>query len=165
MNEVWKPIKSLDEKYLASSNGRIKSVERQVSIGINKRTVKERILKPINTKNGYVVVNLTYPKRRQHLVHRLIAEAFLGIADGMVVNHKDLNKENNSISNLEVVTQKQNIEHSCENGVNGRLVLNLESGIYYNTIKEAAESFGMSDDALGKRLRETVKNNTPFIFV
>ena len=165
MSEVWKPIKSLDGKYLASSDGRIKSVEREVTIGSNKRTVKEHTLKPIKTKTGYVVVNLTYPSRRQHLVHRLIAEAFLGIADGMVVNHKDLNKENNSISNLEVVTQKQNIDHSCENGVNGRLVLNLESGIYYNTIKEAAESFGMSDDSLGRRLREKVKNNTPFIFV
>jgi hypothetical protein len=164
MMEIWNPIKSLNSKYLASNEGNIKSVEREVNIGSNKRTVKEHILCPIKRKNGYMVVNLTHPTRKQHLVHRLIAEAFLGIEDGMVVNHKDLNKQNNAISNLEVVTQKQNIDHSCENGVNGRLVLNLQNGVYHNTIKEAAESFGMSCDSLGRRLRGNIKNNTPFTF-
>jgi len=45
-------------------------------------------------------------------VHRLVVESFIGpIADGLEVNHKDLNKHNNNVSNLEIVTRRQNIIH------------------------------------------------------
>jgi hypothetical protein len=165
MDETWISVKFSNGRYAVSNLGRIKSIERVVSIGSNNRLIKETIIKPIKTKSGYMVVNLTYPSRKQHLIHRIVADAFIGISEGLVVNHLDLNKENNSTQNLEVVTQKRNIEHSCENEVNGRMVLNKLNGIYYFTIKDAAESIGLDEDYLGKRLRGAVYNNTYFSFV
>jgi len=71
--------------------------------------------------NGYVNVKLLSPSHDgssiQRGVHRVVAEAFLGpCPDGWEVNHKDLNKENNRLENLEFMTRKQNARHAYENG-------------------------------------------------
>lgn len=162
--ENWKPISNLDNRYFVSDLGRVKSATRVVSIGSNKREIKEKILSPIKGSGGYMSVNITYPKRRQYLIHRLVAETFIGIPEGMVVNHIDLNKSNNALANLEVVTQKQNIDHSCVNEANGRIVLNTINGFFYYTVKDAAEAIGMSDSALNKRLLGKIKNDTPYVY-
>lgn len=162
--ENWKPITHLNGLYLVSDLGRVKSLSRIVSIGTNKREIKEKILNPIKGSGGYLSINITTPKRKQYLVHRLVAEAFIGIPNGMVVNHIDLDKSNNALSNLEVVTQKQNINHSCENEVNGRIVVNTINGFFYYTVKEAAQAMGVSPSSLNKKLLGRVKNNTPYIY-
>jgi hypothetical protein len=52
------------------------------------------------------------------MVHRLVVMAFIGpIPDGLQVNHKDGNKTNNSISNLEIVTQAENMRHAVLHGL------------------------------------------------
>jgi hypothetical protein len=49
-------------------------------------------------------------------VHRLVAEHFIGnIGKGLEVNHKDLNKHNNHIDNLEIVTRRENLIHYYAN--------------------------------------------------
>lgn len=63
---------------------------------------------------------------------------------------------------IEVVTQFENIKHSCENEVNGRLVINTLNGIFYHTIVEAANAANMSVTAFGKRLSGSINNNTPY---
>lgn len=50
-------------------------------------------------------------------VHQLVARVFLGASNGLCVNHKDGNKKNNHISNLEYVTQKENIHHAWKMGL------------------------------------------------
>jgi hypothetical protein len=162
--ENWVDIPGLNGFYQASDAGRIRSVERKVRIGGHHRIIKESIVNPFKCSNGYMAVNLTYPVRKQHLVHRLIVSAFFGLKDGLVVNHKDLDKSNNSVSNLEQITQKENIMHSCMNDRNGRIVLNTSTGIYYYTIKEAAESCGMSETSLGKSISGRTKVKTNFIY-
>lgn len=80
---------------------------------------KERVLKPNPNLKGYLQVGLTlngkkYPKR----VHRLVAEAFIPNPHNLPqINHKDGNKLNNSVSNLEWCTNRENIKHSWDNGM------------------------------------------------
>lgn len=64
---------------------------------------------------GYVRVLI---KDKKRMVHRLVAKAFLPPPmEGCVINHKDANKQNNAVSNLEWVTQKENIAHSWRLGL------------------------------------------------
>jgi hypothetical protein len=69
--------------------------------------------------NGYLTVNLWHAgKRATAYVHRLVAQAFIGpIADGMTVNHKDGDKANPALSNLEIVTHAQNMAHASRTGL------------------------------------------------
>ena len=78
---------------------------------------KLRLLKPRTHPSGYLYAGLfkgvgSSKQRLWRRVHRLVVETFIGpIADGLEVNHKDLNKHNNNVSNLEIVTRRQNIIH------------------------------------------------------
>jgi len=78
---------------------------------------KLRILKPRTHPSGYLYAGLfkgvgSSKQRLWRRVHRLVVESYIGpIADGLEVNHKDLNKHNNNVSNLEIVTRRQNIIH------------------------------------------------------
>ena len=65
------------------------------------------------TNNGYLQVKL---QGRTHKVHRLVALTYLGPANGLEVNHKDLDRSNNHVNNLEYVSHTQNIRHSVEQG-------------------------------------------------
>ena len=112
--EIWKDIKGYEGVYQVSNLGNVKSLSREVKIGKNKRYIGEKVLTPIKKRNGYYCVNFTYNERKQYLVHRLVAEAFYGINIDLVVNHKDFNKQNNRLNNLEFCTQKENIYHSCK---------------------------------------------------
>ncbi len=111
MREIWKPISY--GYYEASNLGRIRrSVE-------GKRTFVGKVLKiQHSTRYPHVILSLGDRRLKQVSVHRLIADAFLGPCPvGMVVNHKDLNKTNNSETNLEYVTPKRNGEHARQHGV------------------------------------------------
>lgn len=78
---------------------------------------KLRLLKPRTHPSGYLYAGLfkgvgSSKQRLWRRVHRLVVESFIGpIADGLEVNHKDLNKHNNNVDNLEIVTRRQNIIH------------------------------------------------------
>ena len=148
--EYWEKIPNLNN-YYASNLGRIKSIKRYVNIDKKERLIKEKILKPIQKKAGYLVVNITLPKRKQYLVHRLIALTFLGDSD-LHVNHIDLDKTNNKVLNLEWVTPKENILHSIKEGVNGQMLLNVDTGIFFDTYIEAAKSFSIGLNRFYKRM-------------
>ena len=106
--EVWKPIPSTNGKYEASSYGRIRNTKTQ------------KVLKVQENKHGYYILTLRIiPKVQSNArVHRLVAEAFLGeCPEGYVVNHKDGNKYNNNIENLEYVTSSENNYHAIRTGL------------------------------------------------
>lgn len=103
--DLWKDIPNFEGLYQASTNGKIRSL------------YKDKILKQEISKNGYCKIMLCKDKKRKLFsVHRLIAKTFLNDYDNnLQVNHKDGNKQNNHIENLEMVTAKENIRHSFKN--------------------------------------------------
>lgn len=78
-----------------------------------------KYLKKSKSKTGYLVVNIrNNGTRAPAYIHRLVAEAFIENPDKKAeVNHKDGNKQNNKVENLEWVTNKENIRHSVDFGL------------------------------------------------
>jgi hypothetical protein len=76
-------------------------------------TFPEKILSPYIHDKKYYRITLPYKGKHKHFkVHRLVAQAFLPNPENKTqVNHKDLNKLNNHLDNLEWVTGEENIEH------------------------------------------------------
>lgn len=100
MQEIWVEIPNYSGIYSVSNQGRVMSHERVDELG---RKKKERILKPSKSKNGYLKVSLhKNGKVEFKSIHRLVAESFLDNDRNLpCVNHKDENKENNAVLNLE----------------------------------------------------------------
>ena len=120
MTEIWKDIKDYENLYQISNLGRVKSLERKVKNKNGYKVIKEKILKNYIHNTGYYAVNL----RKQckidiRLIHRLVAEYFIDNPKMYpIVNHKDGNKLNNNIKNLEWCTYKHNINEAYRLGLN-----------------------------------------------
>lgn len=109
MNEIWKDILGFEGKYQVSNLGRVKSLERLDPIG---RKIGGIILKQKPEKHGYCVVKLhANGTGKTTKVHKLVAIHFLDHTPcgwNLVVNHKDFNRTNNNVDNLEIVTNREN---------------------------------------------------------
>ena len=99
-----------------------------------------KLLKGSPDKHGYCIVCLSHNKKvHVKSVHRLIAETFIPNPENKPqVNHKDLNKQNNYVGNLEWVTAKENTQHAIKNGV----IRGFKKGEYKNT-KEMCKQISM----------------------
>jgi len=127
MLEIWRDIKNYEGIYEVSNLGRIKSISRNGTIKEN------RILKP-NKVMGYSQVGLQkYGTRKYKKIHRLVAEAFIPNPENKKeVNHKDGNKTNNCVDNLEWVTTSENQLHSyyeLKNNIKSVIQLSLNNEI------------------------------------
>lgn len=118
MTERWKEIKDYEGKYEVSDFGRIRSLSRSLPTNYN-QVIPERILKPVFHTLGYCSVLLQVDglvKRAN--IHRLVALAFIPNPENKPqVNHKDGNKANNQVSNLEWVTHRENMKHAYDTGL------------------------------------------------
>ena len=110
---MWRKVYGFDD-YLCNEQGEIYSLKRN------------RILKGRSMKGYRRVVLMKNGKQIDALVHRLIAQTFIpNPKNKPEVNHKDGNKENNSVFNLEWCTQKENVHHAMKTGLkNDRKVSN-----------------------------------------
>lgn len=111
--EIWKPIINFEGRYFISNNGNIKSIKQ-----LKNKTLIERIKKPLLDKHtGYLKTQLLKNgKYYNFFIHRLIAEYFILNPNAYeIVHHKDGNKINNYISNLEWTTRKNNRIYSIIN--------------------------------------------------
>lgn len=153
--EQWKDINGY-ENYQVSSYGRIRSKNRILSQkghkNIYNRKLDGRILKQRKQNGGYCVVWLSKDgKTKAVTVHRLVACAFLGEKD-LDVNHKDGNKENNNIENLEWVTRSRNITHAyrvLKRKKNSKKIMCVETGEIFNSIKEASQTKNINHVSIG----------------
>ena len=124
IEEIWKPIKGYEGYYEVSNMGRVRSVERKVYISGGTaagkyRTVPSIIRKP-NIMKGYYCIALIIDNHcKVFRIHRLVAEAFISEqpTPEHQINHKDGNKANNCVDNLEWVTPAQNTHHAYEHGL------------------------------------------------
>ena len=117
MEEIWKDVVNFKGYYIVSNIGNVKSVDRYVE-GKNRslRFQKGISMNIQENKKGYLVVILhKHGLHYQKLVHRLVAEAFIeNPYDLPQVNHKDANKHNNCVENLEWITNYDNMQHAIE---------------------------------------------------
>lgn len=152
MQEIWKPIPGYEGYYEASSLGRIRSVDRYTHNGWGSYTYhKSQLMKCRIVSNGYAHVKLTKNgQRSEPLVHRIIAVVFLPNPFNLPqINHRDGNKANNAVSNLEWCTGSDNQLHSrrilkrvC--GKKRKPVICLETGIRYETAHHAARDMRLN---------------------
>lgn len=112
-NEIWKPIKGYENSYEISSLGNVKSLTRFVKgIKYGKHyefPIEEHPLKQSMNYKGYLRVFLSKNgKRKQFLVHRLVAQNFIGDITNKEIDHINTIKADNRVENLRIVTSKEN---------------------------------------------------------
>lgn len=121
MSEEWKPVVGFEGVYEVSNLGRVRSLDRvyyQTSRGgcFHPHKRKGQLLRPGLTSVGYPSVVLGR-KRGTFLVHRLVAEAFIGpCPEGCEVRHKDGTRNNNTADNIEYGTRKENMADARRHG-------------------------------------------------
>ena len=119
MTEIWKDIQGYEGFYQISNLGNVKSLERVVDKGngiLQHR--KERIMNKRESVDGYYVAKLNVNKKSKSIaIHILVARHFIDNPNNYPeVNHKDCNRKNNQVDNLEWCTHQQNVEHSKQLG-------------------------------------------------
>lgn len=107
--EIWRAIVGTKGFIEVSNEGRVRSL----------LTGTPRILKTQPDKKGYHRIRVTIERERMsYKVHREVAKAFISNPDNLPqVNHKDGNKDNNAVANLEWVTNMDNAQHAIKNGL------------------------------------------------
>lgn len=140
---MMKDIKGYEGLYAVTSCGKVWSYRKKI------------FLKPRINKSGYCQVSLY--KDRENIkhpyVHRLVADAYLVKPDeSYEVNHKDQNRENNCVNNLEWVSHKDNINYGDHNErmgkAHGKKVRCVETGIVYLSQTEASRQTGIAASSI-----------------
>ena len=169
--EEWRPM--MDPRFgklvsgsMVSSEGRIKSKAGRVSFGCSRT-------------DGYFFTRIKAGskfQRRTEYVHRLVAASFLGVPpspDHSQVNHKDCNKSNNAVKNLEYVTPAENMAHqfACLKGPHhsSKAVLSRRYGTnegwtHHPSVKSAAGCLALHRDCVSKCTRGVLKQTGGYEF-
>lgn len=157
IQEIWKPIEGYEDLYEISNLGRL-------------RNFKGVIKKPQSNGNGYKKVFLYRDgKGKGFFMHRLVAKAFVPNPENKPnVNHIDESRDNNVASNLEWVTQSENVRHGTSpmrmrQGVIGfwkshplhncKAVRCIETQVVYPSLKAASEATGAQSTNIKKCIK------------
>lgn len=147
----WKPIKGYETLYKVSSKGDVLSIK------------SNKILKPIDS-HSYKYVHLCDINhiRRNKAIHRLVADTFIPTKDNSLqINHKDGNKANNSVDNLEWCTPAENSYHRAKVlKRNTRKVYCIETKQTFDSIQEASDYYHKSQSSLVAVLKRYKYNKT-----
>lgn len=165
--EKWLPVKNFEGLYEVSSSGRVRSLPKKISLPNGGfRNHELHILSPEVMAKGYKRAYLTSGSvRRKVLIHVLVAEAFIKNPNGYPqVNHRNGEKGDNHVMNLEWCTEEYNVHHAIESGLSvGLLTDEIEeikrlsdNGL---NAKEIAEELNRSESAV-VRVRAGKERNT-----
>lgn len=147
--EIWKDINGFEGLYQVSNYGNVRSMYQSV----------QRILKLEKMRKGYLRTSLHHgEKRARILVHRLVAQTFIPNPQNLpCINHKDENKANNRVDNLEWCTNEYNCNYGTRNlrtGLSRRkpiIVIEKETEdvfMEHNSLVDAAFYWGVSVDQI-----------------
>ena len=165
MEEIWKDIEGYEGLYQVSNYGNIKSLSKVVKNAYGVHRTEDKIFKPQTKKNGYLQIQLSKNGKQKHYkVHRLVALTYIANPNNYpCVNHKDENKLNNHVSNLEWCTYEYNTNYGTRNKrasekLKGKMknkkltkqqlekryrkVKCITTGEIFNSIKEASSKTG-----------------------
>lgn len=142
--EIWKPLRNFPS-YNGSSEGRIMNIRTQ------------RILKTFINEKGYEKVSLRKNNQQYTVgISKVIAETFLGEHPGMDVRHKDLDRSNNRVDNLEWCTRSESISEAFERGsklpARFTRVRVVETGLIFNSVAECARALDCDRSSISKCL-------------
>ena len=135
-----KDIKGYEKQYAVTSCGKVWSYK------------SKKFLKSFEDKFGYEFVRISNDNvAKCKYVHRLVAETYLQ-RNGckLEVNHKDENKRNNSVNNLEWITHKENINYGTRNERTSKKVMCVETGEIFNSLGEVKEKYGIGKGSILK---------------
>lgn len=167
MEELWKPISGF-KYYSVSSYGRVKRLPHKIRNSCTGfRMLDELIMKPYIDFDGYEIIGLMRNSGDAHTkgyrVHRLVASAFLPNPQNLPeVNHKDGNKRNNNVENLEWTTHAENVKHAKEFGLReykGLKICCCETGQVFKSIAEAARYYNVSSDVISLLVHKSTKQS------
>ena len=169
-DEEWRPIEGFETSYAVSNKGRVKRLPRidryiRKDTGVEvERKVSEMILKP-SEKDEYWEINLREGQKSVYrTVHRMVAQAFIPNLNNLPeVNHKDGNKHNNNVDNLEWCTPKENTQHAISTGLRKstkgvdarqKQIRCVETGQIFNSATEVCKQYGFPRDYLYDRIHK-----------
>lgn len=112
--ELWLPVVGFEQFYEVSNLGRVRVLDRRVRACRGSTRVRRgHVVTPIKGKDGYLIVRLHGLHKTTHAaVHRLVAKHFLTGGWDCEVNHRDFNKTNNAVANLEWLSREANQQHA-----------------------------------------------------
>lgn len=146
--EIWKDIKGYEGLYQVSSKGRIKN--------------RHGKLRKLNNLNGYQTIYLyKNNKGKNKYVHRLVAQAFIdNYSESLEINHKDFDRNNNNVDNLECVTRYENLRYSYDNNripipppQETKAIICLTDNKKFKSIKEAAFYYKINSSLICNQLK------------
>lgn len=172
--EIWKDVENFEGLYQISNLGRVKSVERVVHVEDPKkhRTYTKHFPECIKAttldSKGYVMVTLKKDgKTSRYRIHRLVAKAFIPNADNLPqVNHKDENKENNCVENLEWCTNDYNNNYGTRisrisekrRGISTHNSIKVKVfGVIYDSLSKAGKAIGVSGDTIKRKIETNIE--------
>jgi len=162
VEEIWADVLGFEGLYKISNYGRVKSLIQWNGHKYLKRK-EPLILKCSNTSTGYKKVELVKDKiKKSYRVHRLVAIAFIpNLENKECINYKDFDPFNNNVTNLEWVTQIENIKYSEENHKlgsikNAKIKLNIIDDSKFLTINELVHKYKIPYHTIRRLLK---KNN------
>ncbi len=159
--EIWLPIVGYEGLYEISDFGNVRSLYREGEFnarwGVAKMRFPAKKMKISTTAGGYCYLTLSRNSEcKKHLLHRLVMLVFVG-KDDRQVNHKDGNKLNNNLSNLEYCTPSENLIHASRvlgtrrgdrmaNKIKEKDVLSIRAD--RRLLREIAKDYGVTPQAI-----------------
>ncbi|MDS7057068.1 NUMOD4 motif-containing HNH endonuclease [Klebsiella pneumoniae] len=155
----WKDIKGFEGLYQINDAGELRSLDRK-ELCTRKdgkqffRNRKGKMLNPSRDEDGYLVTMLSRDGKPKGVkIHRLVAEAFISNPENKEhVNHKDGDKENNHVDNLEWATPLENVTHAVETKLkNDKGVNNNNAKLTMEEVKYIKENYKPRDKEFGAK--------------